>query len=266
MKRASSAALVRGYFDRKKDRCAGFSLGMLARQMNCSVSNLSRIFSGKRKLQFDQLEAFARPLEIDEMGKQEIRTQMLRERLGSDFDALREIPQSLVDGESIDLASRRSYFLLEKWYYLAILELATCRGFVFDAEWVAKKLGIARGVAAAALERLVNTECLVEKAGRWIKNSEKIRFPDGKERRLHNTYQKENFRRSLQALELIDEKSLAERLVVGGTVAVNSANMEKARAILNRAAMEAMQLLCEGECDQVFQLSMALVPLTKPRT
>lgn len=266
MSRPSSSQLVHSYYKRKQARSGGFSLGALARQTKLSVSNLSRIFAGKRKLQLRHLDSLSRALEIDELGRAEIREQLLRERIGE--EQLESVPRAKelsAQAPPLELAPESFHFLLEKWHYLAVLELVTCEDFRFDPRWVASRLGIQEAIAEEALERLRSRHCIAEVDGRWVKCSERIRFPSGKEILLYNRYQKENLKKAMQGLSSVDEAALKARLVLGGTVAVNSRNLGKAREILNRAVVEAMQVLCEGECDQVYQLSAALIPLTKPK-
>ena len=265
MQSIKSHHLLQKHFNKKCEANPAYTKGMLARKTATSISYLSRILSGQRPLPPSRLRLFSQALEIDEISQKQLKLLLAEEnRVAKNFALLTQPAKNAESSFQMQELSSRHGFLLEEWYYLAILDLATCKNFIFEARWIAVQIGIPEKTAERALERLVQNECLIMKNHRWHKNSEKIRFPDGGNRELLNHYQKKSLKKIYEVLNRgTDPAGMQRRLILGGSVAVNSKNLEQAREILNRAACEALQVLCEGECDQVYQFGQFLVPLTE---
>ena len=58
--------------------------------------------------------------------------------------------------------SSKDHWLLEKWYYAAILNLATAPGFKSEPAWIAKRLGLAESNARDALAILFLRQALAK--------------------------------------------------------------------------------------------------------
>lgn len=259
----TSQEILRDYYNKKKDESSSMSLGALSKKVGLSSSYISRIFSGARPLPLHNLKRFADALEIDDILRAKIETLLLKEQgLAKGFE------EAAVSNGSGALAftetNREHLFLLEDWYYLAILELSTCDDVHITPVSVGNQLGISHLVAEKAIKRLIHNGLLTERNGQLEKTTMKLRFPEiEKNQHSANRYQRASLKKVHQVLSEQKESSdMARRFAHGGTVAVNSQNFDKAKKILNKAVFEALEILTDGPCDSVYQAAFHLTPLS----
>ncbi|NUN06840.1 MAG: DUF4423 domain-containing protein [Bdellovibrio sp.] len=60
-----------------------------------------------------------------------------------------------------------------------------------------------------------------------------------------------------------DEKSFERRLITSTSIAANSKNIPRAKEKLAEVQLEIAEILREGPCDEVIDLTLILFPLTK---
>lgn len=119
------------------ERCkknSSYSLRAFARFLHLEPSALSKILHGKRSISSDMFERIANRLGLGPIEKSNFQ----KPKVSNAFNEL----------------SGEVFQVISQWYHFAILELTYVEGFVPQAKWIAKALGISVNEATIALERL----------------------------------------------------------------------------------------------------------------
>jgi len=269
MARPKSFELLQQHWKTKQKSNPRLSLRFLARKLELSPSYLSKIFSGQKPLPLARTRALAAALDLDPVALRALERAIVREQspdedtrenLDLDFDgsSLRELP-------SASFESAASQTALEEWYYLPILDLVTCHGF--DPSWIAEQLGLKEDVAARAWKRLQELGWVEEKAGKWRKVTERIRFSAP---RIDEKIQRHHTKMLQKAAdELAYRKSpedFKRRLILGASVATNEASYRKAEKFLEEALFKTAEILATGRADRVYYCSVQLFPLSRKKS
>jgi uncharacterized protein (TIGR02147 family) len=147
------------------------------------------------------------------------------------------------------------------WYHFAILELTRLDEFQCDSRWIARVLDISVDEVNLAVQRLIRLGLLdMESPDRWIDRSGDAHVSLG----------------SLSPETLDRQQAQARTLSVGAvrtapvtlrdhgsiTLAVNSARLPRAVELIARFREQLVDLLQDGGADDVYQLEIALFPVT----
>jgi uncharacterized protein (TIGR02147 family) len=134
---------LRAAYENLKERQRGFSYRWFSRRAGMASPNfLKLVIDGKRNLGADSAERFARALGLTDQ-----ETGFFRELVGFNqaptaaeknrhFDRIGEYRHH----REVRALERRAFEYLSRWYYPAVRELVTCRGFREDPEWIARRL------------------------------------------------------------------------------------------------------------------------------
>lgn len=263
--------VLRGYFDRKRQKTPGLSLRSLASKMKLSPAYVSKVLSGKKPIPLNKIKCFARYLEIDAFGVRKIQRLAMAEQ-NFDEDVIGNVtldlavkPQrSKLPSENLTNVSTQKYSVLEEWYYLPILDLVACADFSAEPKWIAKRLGLREVVAASAWRKLVDMECVESTVDGWRKVSERILFPNSRIDPLIQKFHIAMMKRAAdELLQKREQSDFDRRTVLGATVSSNEKSVQKAKKYLEEAFCMAAEILNEGPADQVYFLGLQSFPLTK---
>jgi uncharacterized protein (TIGR02147 family) len=156
------------------------------------------------------------------------------------------------------------FHLVADWYHFALLSLVETRGFRSDAGWIARRLGIQKREARAALQRLTKAGMLrrTVTAGKvaYALTGNRFTTSDGVisiPLRRNHAQTLELARRSLEAdpIEARDFSFL--------DLSFDSKRMEEARRMIRKFRDAFDRRFAPGEKDSVYKLSVNLIPLTK---
>ena len=155
-----------------------------------------------------------------------------------------------------------TFIAISDWYYFAILELVHTQSFTPDPKWIARALGLTVSEVHIAVERLQRLGALqIDESGRWIDTLQAVEIS-----RDHNTavarkkWQQQTFE---LALKKISEVPSDKRVHSGMTMAIDSTRVEEARTMITKFRQQMCDFLVASDHrDQVYQLSVALFPLT----
>ena len=261
---------LRDWYAARKAADKRFSHRLFARRAGVSSpSLLNEVIGGRRKLTARTLEGFLTALGLDEEGS-------------AFFSALVQLDQGATDDERNEAfrrveSSRRfrsarriegaSFRYLSTWYYPAIRELALCRNFRAEPEWIAQQLqpSITVSEARAALETLYELGML-EQAEEGVRVPEvSLATPHQVTGLAVNNYHKQMLQR---ASESVEQAHPDTRHLLGVTVAIPQSLVPEIKRELN-AMQERLLHLCDDAvdgADRVVQVHLAMVPLTQGGT
>jgi uncharacterized protein (TIGR02147 family) len=193
-------------------------------------------------------------------------------RLGLDTDTIDRLihtEQYVGGGDSdailtqLESTAQDAASLIGEWYHYAILELVHLGSFRPDSRWIARVLGITPDQVNIALHRLLRFGLLeMAESGRWVDRSgdtstSLVGFAHAAVNRLMEQV------RSVSA-SLIQELPEEAYTYSATTIAVDTAAVATARAMIEHMHQEILRFLSRGERrDDVYRLEIAFVPVTR---
>ena len=235
--------LQRQFTERCK-RNARYSLRAFAKALTIDPSSLSQILSGKRPLSKKSVEAIC-------------------EKLGATPKDLKSFGLLNVDSsnDNYHQVNVDTFAVIAEWYHYAILELTFVSGFKADPRWIGKKLSITVEEAKSAIERLKRLGLLLEENGSLIKSSKFLtNHSSVNTSGAHRELQKQVIEKALLAVE---ECPHEEKDITSMTMAVDVANLDKARDLIRKFRRDICALLEDGEQTRVYNLGIQLYPLSE---
>ena len=154
-----------------------------------------------------------------------------------------------------------NFRIISDWYHIAILELAETESFQSDFKWIAKELGLTQLEAKLAVERLLATNLLTSKDGKYQKTKQKLNTcSQDKTNAALIKYQKQILEK---AIESIETDPLPTRNMTGMSMAIDPEKMPLAKKMIQEFMADLCDFLEADNKKQVYQLSVNLFPLQK---
>lgn len=158
----------------------------------------------------------------------------------------------------------KQFPLLSHWANIALMDLVTCSNFDPNPEVIAKRLRLTKTEAINAFNLLVRMEFIKQENGKWIKTSNKIKFPTRRSLPIVRDLHSQLIKLALKKLQVeTTDKDFQNRLINGFIFAGNPEKFAAARSKLNEALFEVAEILSEGECSEVYQLNVQFLPITQ---
>lgn len=242
-----------------------FSLRALSKQAQLASGYLPMVLSGARPL---SPKALRKLLPCLELGKTERAYLETLVQLGtSDSQELRvdalDRMKRFRSYRELNPRELEVYQYLTRWYYVAIREMTAMPGFRADPTWIQARLRARIPVSEiqAALEFLSKNgfiEILPDGSARPPEKD--LSCLGGVYRVALSQYHREIFNLAAQSIE---NTPSSERLIVGHSFAIDSAQFDRAREIINEALSKIQALKKAQEPgESVYHVELALFPLT----
>jgi uncharacterized protein (TIGR02147 family) len=245
-------------FQRRRKRNSRYSLRAFSRSLDVSTSLLSCILRRKRVPSLKLANSISKKLSLD--------THQRERFLESVADALRETSLEklgpLADPAKARTLSEDEFRLISDWHYYAILEMTETQGFVLDASWIAKELGITEARASTAIRRLQKLRLLIKDTqGGWQKVDCPVTTIDkSKTSSVHRKRQKQVLSRAISAL---DRTPLERRSMTSMTMAICPDKIPQAKKLILEFNRKLCRLLQDGPKREVYELGICLYPHQK---
>ena len=228
-----------------------YSLRSFARSLNLNHGVLSRIMRGERNPSNKLVISICQALNLNAKQIEEFAKNLVEPKTTSKAKGFKDL-------------SMDSFTMMSEWYHDAILELMRIEGFKPEAKWISKKLGITPSEVNIAVERLIRLELIeVAEDGSWINHAEHTEV--GIESPYTTTalkrYQKQVLHMGAAA---VDQIAKEKRHNVSSTVAVDSADIEAVKTLINEFRRKLSKIVQKKgvKADQVYQLGICFYPLT----
>lgn len=243
-----------------------FSIRSLALKVGMSSSYLSKVIRGEKPLNVSLVKKLSAPLALDRIEIQTLHRCLL-ELETHDLDHSGELLSGTLKKNAAaeyKTFAKRDYILLEKWYYIPLLNLVTLPGFQDDPQWISKKLGVPFSEVKDTLKMMVHAGYLEIKDGFLRTGQLKARFPT---HRSHEAIRKHHIHMLKKAenklLTKVSQEDFEERLINGISFAGDSRRLAQAQSILNQALYEVAELMSSGEPDHIYQMNLQLFKVTE---
>lgn len=258
--------ILRKYLRRKQQSNPKYSLRSFARDLKVSPAFASRLMNGKQEIPIARLARIAQILDMDELALKDLKkaiTLSFMDSLGlkaRDFG----LSQAHLSGFSDKPSSAKAMTVLDPWFNLAIMDLTTCEEFLAEPSWIARRLGIKKEDAARSLDFLKSNGWIELRDGQYSKTEQQIRLPTRQSLSIVRGFHKSMLEKGIQEMyRKTDEASFRDRLITSSTVAVNRANLPAAKERMAELQIELAEILRDGPCTEVYDLSLLLFPLSR---
>lgn len=225
-----------------------YSLRAFAKFLGVDPSLLSKVIRGHRNISNENAFRFAgklgiKPSELKGLMKEK------NKPIKAPFDDFNQLTDD-------------QFNFMSDWYHFAIMELIKTKSFIPDEKFIAKRLNIHITEVRAAVERLRRMNFLEITANSWVIKESNNTWYNGKmTNEARRLLQRKLTEKSLQALDGI---SFDERDHSSLTVAVSKKRMPEFKEKLTEFRRSLNHFFQEDdEFDEVYQLTVALFPLTE---
>jgi uncharacterized protein (TIGR02147 family) len=253
--------VLRTELERRCRRNAGYSLRAFARDVGVDVSTLSKAMAGKKPIPYKAAARLAQALALT--------TSQRSAFLDSAADAQRACGLQRLHPDVRKRPPRprpaelgtADFEAICDWYHFAILELTFVAGFVAEAGWVARRLGISELTAGLALERLERVGLLTRaEDGRVTKATSRLETPKGASSSGVRRHQRQVLDRAKTSLE---QDPFETRVMRSLTLPADREQVALAAKLIDRFATELCERLASGRRNAVYQLHVAYFPLDR---
>lgn len=260
-------AFLRAWFEARKAANPRYSHRLFARRAGQkSPSMLLLVMDGKRNLAPRTVAAFSDAMGLDD-DERAFFTELVRldqaDTPGARANALSEILKTTRFREARRLDSDALAFFTH-WYFPAIAELAHRPDFVGDAAWIARTLcpAITEDQAAEALQALLDLGLLAPDAhGVPRPTDAQVVTPHEVLDDAVNHYHAGMLARARDAIGTFRSE---ERHILGITTAIPERLVPELKARLNDVQKELLSACEQEPKERVYQVSIALFPLSRP--
>lgn len=260
-------AFLRDWLDFLKNTRDGFSIRSLSRQAGVANGYLPMVLNGSRNLSSRAWIKLLPHLGLSSTEKSYLQT--LHQMAEADSTAIRieafDKIQRFRAYRTKNPKETETYRYLNRWFYVAVRELAALPGFSADPAWIQQRLKthVPLNEIKSALDFLF-ANGYIERTdnGRIKLASKQIDCVGGVFKIALGKFHREML--ELASLSLENTKS-QERSVVGHTLAIPAAQYGEVKAILDEALKKIEELsFPQSELDSVYHMMLVAFPLTQP--
>ncbi|MGE3608457.1 MAG: TIGR02147 family protein [Bacteriovoracaceae bacterium] len=235
------------------ERCQknpSYSLRAFSKSLKLDHTTLSRILNNKRKITPKMQAEISEALNLSPEEKKGF--------------ALIEQKKPTHPPKQFKDLSEDVFQLIASWHHDVLMELPRLKHFRPDIRKIAKALKVTPIEVNAAIERLIRLELLqIDEKGNWSISEDTTNITSHiSTSSAARKYQKEILSKAIIA---VDEVDISLRDNTGLTFAVNTQDIPKIKEIIKKFRREISGYIQHEvtDCDEVYQLSVALFPLTQ---
>jgi transcriptional regulator with XRE-family HTH domain len=231
---------------RRCTRNSQYSLRAFAMHLDVDHSTLSQWLRGRRPMTVRSIESIGQALRLPASTIERYVDQARREPEDTE-------PASVLTGDTVSA--------IADWYHFAILELTHLGEFRPDSRWIARVLDVSVDEVNVALQRLIRLGLLDMVArDRWVDTAGDARATlQSLQPETIDARQTSTARLSASASRLVP---VTYREQTSITMAISSTSLPRAFEIVSGFRQQLVDLLTEGEPDDVYQFEIALFPVT----
>ena len=260
---------LRDWIQFRKETVPNFSLRVLATEAKVALGFLSMGLSGKRSFSAETLSKMVKPLRLKAMEASYL--ELLRVVAESDdqevrINALKRLQRSQAYRRQ-NPKETEAYRYLTHWYYVAIREMAGMKDFQASPNWIQNTLHpkIPLKDVQEALKFLTENGYVdVTSEGKAKLVNKNIECLGGVYRVAIAQYHTQMLGLAAQALH---DFPLAERTVLGHTMAISKANYDEVQQVLEKALKEISVIGNRSkDPDTVYHIGFNAFPMTHTGT
>lgn len=265
----NAAKILDTQFHRKKAAQPGYSVRALARDLGVSPSFASQVLTGKKRFPARLVGRAIKVLDMDGEKARELKKACLPEAIKDEAVAPNSTETQLLRDQMKNRwseVSKDKLRALRHWYYVALLDLTTCRDYDGTARFIADRLGLAEPTVEVAMRELTELGLLTMHEGKLVKSAREIRMGSARSLTDIRRFHAQMLDKAKQVmLEQTSDADFARRLITGISVATTPDKIEIAKQMLSESLHEIAAFLADGESTEVFHLSAQLFPVSRSK-
>jgi uncharacterized protein (TIGR02147 family) len=242
----------------KKNANSSYSLRAFARDLDLNQGVLSQILNGKRNLSIEKAQGLVEKMPVNEEVKN-LFLQSVYECNTHNFERNKRKAKKIMDTES-ELASKA----IEKWQYLAIMNVLKIDRFQNTIQHIAKRLNFSEKDCREYLNDLVSLEYIFEKDGVYFRSTSALRttydIPSESIKKAH-------IERMQLASKKMYEVDIDKREFISHTMLVSPLKIKMAKKLIREFLHDFDQAVDEQSNEmEVYQFNMQFFPLSQKPT
>jgi uncharacterized protein (TIGR02147 family) len=258
------------YFDKRKAENRHFSIRSLARRLNLSPTYTHQIIRGTRLPSPDVCVRLCEFLDIDTDKRDYILHSVLRGKGFSTSVARQTIHrEDFVNGSRINWtpALKSQFGLLDAWHFIPVLECTRLHDYNGTPEFIARRLGLELEKVTSAVDLLLKSGLMMKAAdtGWPVKSDDDVEYSSLQDKTKIRDYHKMCLEAVKQCLESqTSPEDVERRLVLNLNFTCDKDLVPMLKQRLKEFVENTYREFSEqGTSNEVYQVSVQLVPLTK---
>lgn len=239
-----------------------YSLRAFSKVLNINVSQLSRVFKGKKNISYEKALKISEVLRLNKQEKEYFCNLVILASVRS-AEAKELIEERLIEGhptKKFSTLELDAFRVISEWYHYAILEMTNLKYFKSDSKWIAKKLNTSQAEVELAIDRLKRLELLEVKKGKWVKVKDTYLAASGVPNEALRKFHKQTLEKAKESIEI---QSPQEKNISSLTFAVDVSKLPLAQKKIRKFRLEMDKLLGTGKKTEVYHLGVQLFRLTQ---
>jgi uncharacterized protein (TIGR02147 family) len=261
--------IVKNAYLEKRKVNAQYSLTAFARDLDLSVSFLSRLFRGERSLTVNQTIQIGTLLglsseQIEDSIQELVQTASANSKISKKFAHAIYQKKSKTPLPTISYYEVERFKAIREWYHLAILNLTLVKDFNPSPIHIAKRLGISRVEAEDAVHRLLALGLLERRDGKLKKTHQALYIKTMKSERAVREFIEQTMKRATHALQDSSQEAFELRCMPGTTLPIKLSKLPELKEKIIKFQLEIIAAAKAESYDEVYHLNLHLFPLTQP--
>lgn len=267
MKTYQASLILKSAFARIKKQNAALSIRGLAVKLKVSHVFLGRLLAGKAPVPENRLKDVVKVFQLDPFAEKELKDAMIADLSAHEkIDKIMQVKKKSRPKKAVDVYEElpvKHQTVLENWYELPILDYLTCENLPKDTESIARNLSLKPSQVILVLKKLFEAQ-LIEKTenGEWRKKINFLRFPSNTPTEVLKKYYTDVLRRAAAELNKSNQDDYERRLIINFSIATQAEKIPEVKERLSQFLYDLSLEMTEGATDQVYHLTLGLVPLT----
>lgn len=264
--RKLSSILKKHYLKRKTD-FPGLSYRWLGDKLSVSAANISQILNGQRNPPPGMILPLCRLLDVENMTARLLYEQALDakgwavvgtapKRRSSKFKASFNDKWENMTGKEHDMISH--------WHNLAIVEATMLDDYDGSVEFISRRLGLSRAFCESAIMLLLEAGYTRDKDGRLKKPGSLMEFQSVKSRKNLMNFHRETLEQTIKKIDQAEAAGELLQVMASSVVTCARGDLPMIRAEITSFLRGLAERCSEGPAEEVYQLAMIFLPLTKP--
>lgn len=244
---------------KRKRMNPAYSLRAFARQLKLSPGELSEIMSGKRHLSLKSALRTSKALGLNQIETKQL-LQIAQLDKSADI-ADKDLLSPLASQRIVQQISNDLFHIVSDWFCFAIINLADCKQFKWNVNFISQKLGISALEARLGLERLERVGLIEMRNGKKRIAKDYVMTSSGIPSEAIRNYHRQMLKKAQEAL---DFQAVDEREIRGLGLPVDPKQLPAIKNDLKNFLDDMAAKYSKGEKSEVYHLELAFFRLTKP--
>lgn len=230
-----------------------------ARALGLSPGELSEVLRAKRKLGLKAALKISRAMGLNPAETKHL-LHLAQLEKSKDWNIETRLTAEPVPMQASEMETDVVH-LLSEWHHFALLTLLDTSDFRWNSIWIAKRLGLTRTQAKAAMDRLLRLGLIRKnQAGRFVGTNEMLFSTAGVPSESIRSYHKQLLTKAIDALEF---QPVQERDISGISFACDPNDLESIRREISEFQDKLIARYRKGKLTEVYHLETALFRLTE---